>query len=299
MATYTIKKGDTLSKIAKANGTTVANLAQLNGIKNVNSIKAGATIKLSADEAPAASSASPASSAAPAADTTAPAAYSMPTDAQIRQEAESAVNPGYQQALDILNQQGTDLTTRYNRSKEDFSKYVDNALKTTQQNVEDSMLKRGMGRSTQATHELTEGLADVNAKAQETYDEMAQDYATNMGSIDTQRLTLANTKEQNIQSRILELQNRYEQIRQFNEQLAEQRRQFDATLANKSSGGGGGGGGGLTLAEVLAAIGAGSGTGGTTSSIDQQIRQSYANRPASQKASSKRNIYDPKNDRRR
>lgn len=44
--TYTIKKGDTLSKIAKRMGTTVAELAELNGIANVNKIRAGATIKL-------------------------------------------------------------------------------------------------------------------------------------------------------------------------------------------------------------------------------------------------------------
>ncbi len=260
MATYTIQKGDTLSKIAKANNTTVDALAQLNGIKNVDSIKAGATLKLSADAAPAASS----PSADPAAANTAPGA---PTDAQIRAEAEAAVNPGYQQSLDILNQQAGNLTTRYGRAKEDFSKYVDNALKTTQKNIEDSMLKRGMGRSSQATYELTEGLADVNAKAQETYDEMASDYATNMGSIDTQRLTLANTKEQNIQKAIQDRMQYYEQIRQFNEQLAEQRRQFDTTLAGKSSGGGSGGGGGLTMNEVLAQILAGSSGGGSNDNL--------------------------------
>ena len=46
MATYTIKPGDTLSKIAQANGTTVSELASLNGISNPNLIYAGNTIKL-------------------------------------------------------------------------------------------------------------------------------------------------------------------------------------------------------------------------------------------------------------
>lgn len=45
-ATYTIKSGDTLSAIAKEHGTTVDELASLNGIQDVNKIYAGATLKL-------------------------------------------------------------------------------------------------------------------------------------------------------------------------------------------------------------------------------------------------------------
>ena len=43
---YTIKKGDTLSAIARKNGTTVAALAKANGIANPNKIRAGASLKL-------------------------------------------------------------------------------------------------------------------------------------------------------------------------------------------------------------------------------------------------------------
>lgn len=43
---YTIIKGDTLSGIAKAYGTTVAELKKINGIKNVNLIYAGDVIKI-------------------------------------------------------------------------------------------------------------------------------------------------------------------------------------------------------------------------------------------------------------
>lgn len=44
--TYTVRKGDTLTSIAKRLGTTVKALAAKNGIKNANRIKAGATLQL-------------------------------------------------------------------------------------------------------------------------------------------------------------------------------------------------------------------------------------------------------------
>lgn len=44
---YVVKRGDTLGKIAKKYGTTVAKLASLNGIKNVNKIYVGEKIKVS------------------------------------------------------------------------------------------------------------------------------------------------------------------------------------------------------------------------------------------------------------
>jgi murein DD-endopeptidase MepM/ murein hydrolase activator NlpD len=44
--TYTVKKGDNLTKIAKANNTTVAKLVGLNGIKNANLIQIGQVLKL-------------------------------------------------------------------------------------------------------------------------------------------------------------------------------------------------------------------------------------------------------------
>ena len=45
--TYTVKKGDTLSEIAKTHGTTVSALASLNHIQNVNLIYVGQVLKLS------------------------------------------------------------------------------------------------------------------------------------------------------------------------------------------------------------------------------------------------------------
>jgi LysM repeat protein len=52
-ATYTVKKGDTLSAIAAAHGTTVAKLASLNGLKDADEITAGQKLKLPAGQAPA------------------------------------------------------------------------------------------------------------------------------------------------------------------------------------------------------------------------------------------------------
>jgi murein DD-endopeptidase MepM/ murein hydrolase activator NlpD len=45
--TYTVKKGDNLTKIAKAHGTTVAALVKLNGIKDKNVINIGQVLKVS------------------------------------------------------------------------------------------------------------------------------------------------------------------------------------------------------------------------------------------------------------
>lgn len=49
---YTIKRGDTLSKIAMQNGTTVAELAKLNNIKNVDLIPIGKKLTLPTENKP-------------------------------------------------------------------------------------------------------------------------------------------------------------------------------------------------------------------------------------------------------
>ncbi|MGY0654745.1 N-acetylmuramoyl-L-alanine amidase [Bacillus subtilis] len=50
--TYTVKKGDTLSVIAKEHGVSVATLQSLNGIKNPNLIKVGQVLKLTGSSTP-------------------------------------------------------------------------------------------------------------------------------------------------------------------------------------------------------------------------------------------------------
>ncbi len=52
MASYKIKSGDTLGKIAARNGMSVSELARLNGIADPNKIRAGQVIQLSAAAAP-------------------------------------------------------------------------------------------------------------------------------------------------------------------------------------------------------------------------------------------------------
>ena len=47
--TYTVKRGDTLSAIAKKYGTTVSALAKLNNISNVNYIYVGQVLRISGD----------------------------------------------------------------------------------------------------------------------------------------------------------------------------------------------------------------------------------------------------------
>lgn len=55
-ATYTVKKGDTLSEIARKEGVSMATLQSLNGIKNPNLIKVGQVLKLRGSSNPSKSS---------------------------------------------------------------------------------------------------------------------------------------------------------------------------------------------------------------------------------------------------
>ena len=63
---YVVKAGDTLNRIAAANGTSVAALAAANGIQNINLIAVGQVLKLSADATAPAATPAPAQPAAPA-----------------------------------------------------------------------------------------------------------------------------------------------------------------------------------------------------------------------------------------
>jgi hypothetical protein len=172
------------------------------------------------------------------------------TPEQIRQMAEAMYDPAYRQALDALNAQGANQTTRYDRGVEDYGTYVQDVLKDTESGINDSLLKRGMGRSSRAAYEVTSGLADVNANAQKDLEQMRQDYLDAMSGIDTQRGTLGATKEQNIQAEMLKLMQYYESIREFN---AQQKLREKALKSGGGGGGGGkgGGGGGPTAEDIF------------------------------------------------
>lgn len=65
--TYTVKAGDTISKIAVSNNTTISALVSANNLSNPNRIYAGQTLKLSASaSAPAPTTSTPAATPAPA-----------------------------------------------------------------------------------------------------------------------------------------------------------------------------------------------------------------------------------------
>lgn len=73
MANYTVKKGDTLSDIAKRYGTTYQEIAKANGISNPNLIQVGQTLKIGSDDSTAPKTTStPAATTPP--ETTTPAA---------------------------------------------------------------------------------------------------------------------------------------------------------------------------------------------------------------------------------
>lgn len=101
---YTIKKGDTLSGIAKANNTTVSELANLNGIKNVNMIYAGQQLKLPSDtqqQESATKNTTPSTADANKVSTTSAGATVQPPDYS-KYAYDPVSNDAYQQALAAL-----------------------------------------------------------------------------------------------------------------------------------------------------------------------------------------------------
>lgn len=70
MATYTVKKGDTLSAIAKQYGTTYQEIAKQNGISNPNKISVGQVLKIGSDATETPKTETPTTPTTPAAPTT-------------------------------------------------------------------------------------------------------------------------------------------------------------------------------------------------------------------------------------
>ncbi|QEA50986.1 LysM peptidoglycan-binding domain-containing protein [Leuconostoc lactis] len=105
--TYTVKAGDTLNRIAAANGTSVAALAAANGIQNINLIAVGQVLKLSADATAPAATPAPVQQAAPAQ----PAASgSVPDDVKYIAAADTN-RDGFMTAAEYLAYQANGGTT--------------------------------------------------------------------------------------------------------------------------------------------------------------------------------------------
>lgn len=108
MATYTVKKGDTLSAIAKQHGTTYQEIAKANGISNPNLIYAGQTLNIGND-APADAATGTKETTTPATSTTqAPTQATTPaTEAKAKTFEYGEYKPGdaVSQAQQLLNQQ--------------------------------------------------------------------------------------------------------------------------------------------------------------------------------------------------
>ncbi|CAN5702315.1 hypothetical protein BH18ACT15_BH18ACT15_09980 [soil metagenome] len=85
---YQIKRGDTLSKIAAAQGTTVASLAARNGIADPNFIIAGTTLRLGGPAVAAASTTSSSDTSSSSPETTVSSSYGGSVEGIIRAAAE-------------------------------------------------------------------------------------------------------------------------------------------------------------------------------------------------------------------
>jgi len=114
----------------------------------------------------------------------------------------------------------TALDTAYTREVEDINSTLVKTLEDTKLSIENSLLKRGMGRSTRAAFEVTKGLADVNASANESLTGLLEDYNTSKTSLQQQRQTLASTLGQSVAAKISELNQWYDQMQLAYDQLA-------------------------------------------------------------------------------
>ena len=113
MANYTIQKGDTLSRIAKANNTTVDALAKANNIQNVNMIRAGSELVIPGS--------------APA--NTQPAQTTQKTPA-------SADILALMQGISIPTYSGVDLSSRYQAAGQQYTSALDAAYQAQKAQLE-------------------------------------------------------------------------------------------------------------------------------------------------------------------
>lgn len=106
MATYTVKKGDTLSAIAKQHGTTYQEIAKANGISNPNLIYAGQTLNIGNDATADAATGTKETTTPATSTTQAPTQATAPaTKAKTFEYGEYKPGDAVSQAQQLLNQQ--------------------------------------------------------------------------------------------------------------------------------------------------------------------------------------------------
>jgi hypothetical protein len=233
----------------------------------------------------------------------------IPSEMERRRQAEALYNPAYQQTIDSISAQRASTDTRYTNQANEYKRYIDEQLGETENAVLDAMIKRGMGRSSRAAYELSTALADVQEQGNQYLGDLEEQRLDILNSLDAQASTAASTYEQQVAAKILDLNQYWEGVRQFNEQqaarerelemqkalqeqqmaeqtrqfelqFAEQQRQFNEQMAKASRGGGGGGGGGYQINIGNDSAGAYAST--TTPQQQSGARASYAARPVTQ-----------------
>lgn len=235
MADYKIQKGDTLTKIANKNNTTVSELAKLNNIENINEIAAGATIKLpgsssSATNAPAPVTGSPPPSAAANESTIG----QVMSDMEINDLAKQLYTPQYNQAVQSVNNQHDNAILTLDNAMADYESGVDEARDDAQQRIRNEMIKKGMGRSDYSSDRLAQAFADIG-----------EEVANYQKQIDAQKLAATNQRsdalallaadfEANVSNKAFDIRNQQTSMWQW-------QKEFDLALQNMSKGGGGGG----------------------------------------------------------
>lgn len=134
MSTYKIKPGDTLSQIAKNSGTSVSELASMNGISNPNLIYAGQTLKLPGADTTPQQSAAPTTNATTTPSTT-PTASPLASNNKTLKDYGSFDYADYTESQsvtsardkfdEILNQKPGDFTSDYTEAaKQAMEKYM-------------------------------------------------------------------------------------------------------------------------------------------------------------------------------
>lgn len=187
---YLIQKGDTLSKIAKRNNTTVSELAKLNNIKNVNFIRAGDTLTLpgAEDDVEVIEAPSPYQDYFNRVSSISVPVYSAPDTsaayASAAQSYKAALDAAYQNVVQSAQARAEELAGEYATKRN--SAYVNSRLNAVGNN--EALAAMGLAGNLYATNTsglsessriaqniaLRNNIQDVNLQEQKEKDELAK-----------------------------------------------------------------------------------------------------------------------------